>query len=78
MKELLEIFWYWILVMLWFLLSFIVLFILTVKPLQYMKCHQMYNDSQYKIIWWCMIKYNWEYIPEHLYIKAFEQNINLK
>ena len=78
MKEILELFLYSIFIILWFSLTLIIILLLTVKPLDYIRCHQIYDNTQYKILWWCMIKYNWKYIPEHLYIKTFEQNINLK
>ena len=78
MKEFLEMLWYWILIILWFLLVYVGLLFLVATPIKYIECKQLYTDTQYKILWWCMIKYNWEYIPEHLYIKAFEQNVNLK
>lgn len=42
-------------------------------------CYNTYNDS--KFIYWiapvCKVKYNWEYISEELYIKAFESNLNI-
>ena len=40
-------------------------------------CEHKYEDVEYSIIWWCKVKYNWEYIPESLYEKAFEQNFNI-
>lgn len=43
------------------------------------QCYNTYNDS--KFIHWLVpvfkVKYNWEYISEELYIKAFESNLNI-
>lgn len=43
----------------------------------WLSCKEQYVDSQYGIYKWCMIKYRWQYIPEELYEKAFEQNNNI-
>ena len=40
-------------------------------------CSQKYGDTKYSMFSWCMIKYEWKYIPEDLYEKAFIQNVNL-
>jgi len=48
--------------------------IFTISSIQ---CTSRYEDSFYKIFAWCMVKYEWKYITEELYKKAFEQNINL-
>lgn len=78
MKENLEMFLLILWLFVWtILLTTLILLMITV-PIDYLKCNQRYTDTDFKILWWCMIKYNWEYIPEHLYIKAFEQNVNLK
>lgn len=42
-----------------------------------LQCENRYWDIQYNIFWWCKIMYQWKYIPENLYIKAFEQNLNI-
>ena len=41
-------------------------------------CTKKYWDVQYTFLWWCKINYKWKYIPEELFIKAFEQNLNIK
>ena len=40
-------------------------------------CKQKYENVQYSIVSWCKIDYKWKYIPEELYIKLFEQNLNI-
>lgn len=42
-----------------------------------LRCESQYTDSYYTYFWWCMVKYNWEYITEELYKKAFDTNLNL-
>lgn len=61
------------------LLTFLLLWIfsLLIYPIENIRCNHSYNYTKYDIFSWCMVKYNWKYIPEKLYIKAFEQNINI-
>lgn len=58
-------------------LSVFILGLIIVYPINRMQCNERYIDSQYKTFWWCMVKYNNEYIPESLYKEAFTKNINL-
>lgn len=53
-------------------------FIFISTPLLWVVCETKYNDSQYYVFWWCKINYDWEYIPEDLYKKTFEQNLIIK
>lgn len=41
-------------------------------------CKNKYEDSKYNIYWGCKVMYQWEYIPELIYRKAFETNIKLR
>jgi hypothetical protein len=36
-----------------------------------------YEFSYFWFYEWCMVKYNWKYIPETLYEKSFIQNLNI-
>lgn len=73
-KQVLWIILYFIL----FILLLIIIMLLITTPFKYIKCNNIYTDTQYKIIWWCMVKYNWKYISEDLYIKSFDQNLFIK
>ena len=78
-NELLPMGWYVLVIL------FITIFIVTItiswvaNILWPSLCYNTYNDS--KFIHWlapaCKVKYNWEYISEELYIKAFESNLNV-
>jgi len=67
--------------LIWFLIYiFIFIFILILlSPIPYLfgksVCKSQYKDSKFWFFSWCMVQYKWEYIPEKLYIKAFEQNL---
>ncbi len=65
-----------------FTIIFIVIIVILIPiiiayPAVYYKCTNKYENSEYRFLVWCMVKYNNKYIPEELYEKAFTQNINL-
>ena len=74
-----EAFFYVLLIIITILVSFICLvaFAWILDLFVWKTCKAAYNDAQYSFWWGCKIKYNWEYIPKELYIKAFEQNLNI-
>ena len=41
------------------------------------RCSHSYDDTKYDLLLWCKVNYKWKYILEKLYIKTFEQNINI-
>ena len=43
----------------------------------WVSCKAKYINTEYSFFWWCKIKYNWEYIPENIYIETYQKNINL-
>jgi len=70
------IFWFWILfmIMVWLL---VLLGLIVNDSITWKSCYARYQDAQYDFWGWCKIKYNWQYIPEDIYKKSFEKNINL-
>lgn len=53
----------------------ILLWLFVVDLAFWASCKASYEDSQYSFWGGCKVEYNWEYIPESLYEKAFEQNL---
>jgi hypothetical protein len=74
MKEDLTLIW----IILWIFLLWILFILFITTILNSYQCYRTYNDFEYKIWVWCFINYKWEYIHERLYIRTFEQNINIK
>ena len=56
----------------------LIVLITILSPLFYYRCKITYDNTKFIFPWTCKVEYNWKYIPEELYKKAFEQNINLK
>jgi len=72
-KEIWAIVWMALLLIIWGI--FIVTIIL--YPVGVLKCNSKYSDAKYDFWGWCMVKYEWQFIPEKLYEKSFIKNINL-
>lgn len=53
----------------------IIFWIALIDGIFWISCINRYEDSNYTFKWWCKVNYNWEYITEKLYEKAFEQNL---
>ena len=67
--------------LLWLLIIWWIIFILIIAPILFIEkytCENKYEDSYYKILIWCFVNYEWKYITEKLYEKAFTQNINIR
>ena len=70
-------------IMMWMVWSLILVAITLVWVVSYdwifwVSCKAKYENAEYWFFKGCMIEYNWKYIPKELYIKAFEQNLNLQ
>ncbi len=62
-----------ILFIIFFIISLAYMFVFIDKRI----CEEKYNNSIHSFYGWCKIKYNWEYLSEELYIKAFDKNLNI-
>jgi hypothetical protein len=65
-----------LLILLW-LMIFMTFTIIIASIFNYMICKGKYTNSDFKIFGWCLVEYNWKYIPETLYEKSFIQNLNI-
>lgn len=65
---------WWVILLLTFLFF---LFILFYDWFTWKSCYAKYENAKYDFWWWCLIEYKWEFIPDELYEKAFEENLIL-